>query len=177
LIDDRTLPSTAEALAADAHGTIMPPQLLFDIGGIDLSRVIHDQEAIRGYNPQRGDMEHLNGIIHIAPDRILGYKDVRGDEFWVPGHIPGRPLFPGVLMIEAGAQLAGFYTRCEVGWKGFIGFGGVDDVKFRTQVVPPCRMYLLGLKIWERHHRINCRIQGLVDGTVCFEASITGTEM
>ena len=71
---------------------------------------------------------------------IIGYKDVRPDEFWVSGHIPGRPLLPGVLMIEAGAQLASFYTRTYVGWKGFIGFGGVDEVKFRMQVPPGVRM-------------------------------------
>src|ERR1051326_3531250 len=114
----------------------MPPQFLFDISGIDLSRVLFDQEQIRQANPQRGDMEMLNGVVYAAPDagRIIGYKDVREDEFWVAGHIPGRPLLPGVLMIEAAAQLASFYTRLYDGWKGFIGFGGVDDCKFRQQV-------------------------------------------
>ena len=157
----------------------MPPQLLYDISQIDLSATVFDQEAIRACNPQRGDMEHLNGIAYANPQegKIIGYKDVRADEFWVPGHIPGRPLYPGVLMIEAGAQLAGLFTRHFVGWKGFIGFGGVDDVKFRAQVVPPCRMIILCQKIWERHHRVNCRVQGLVGGNICFEASITGTEM
>ena len=79
-------------------------------------------------------------------------------------------------MIEAGAQLASFYTRKFVGWKGFIGFGGVDGVKFRQQIPPGKRMYLLGQKIWERHRRINCMIQGVVDGNLAFEASITGSE-
>jgi 3-hydroxyacyl-[acyl-carrier-protein] dehydratase len=157
----------------------MPPQLLFDINGIDLTRIECDQEGIRRSNPQRGDMEQLNGIIYTdgPTGRVLGFKDIRLDEFWVPGHIPGRPLYPGVLMIEAGAQLAGFYTRNFCGWHGFIGFGGVDKVKFRTQVVPPCRMYLLAQKVWERHHRIQCDVQGVVNGTVCFEAAITGTQM
>jgi 3-hydroxyacyl-[acyl-carrier-protein] dehydratase len=157
----------------------MPPQLLFDISGIDLSHVMCDQEELRTYNPQRGDMEHLNGIIYVDSSKgeMIGYKDVRPDEFWVPGHIPGRPLFPGVLMIEAGAQLACFYTRRYCGWKGFVAFSGLDDVKFRGAVVPPSRIILLGLKLWERHHRINCRIQGLVEGNLIFEASITGMEM
>jgi 3-hydroxyacyl-[acyl-carrier-protein] dehydratase len=157
----------------------MPPQLLFDLSGIDLTHVLYDQEHVRRCNPQRGDMEQLHGIIYAAPEinRILGFKDIRADEFWVAGHIPGRPLFPGVLMIEAGAQLAGFYARQFCGWKGFIGFGGVDAVKFRAEVVPPCRMLLLGLRVSERHHRLNCLIQGLVNGTICFEASVTGMEM
>jgi 3-hydroxyacyl-[acyl-carrier-protein] dehydratase len=157
----------------------MPPQTLFDISGMDLSRVICDRDEIRRYNQQRGHMEHLDGIVYAGDNngRIVGFKDVRLDEFWVPYHIPGRPIFPGVLMIEAGAQLAGFYTRKYVGWKGFIGFGGVDGCKFRTIVTPPCRMYVLCQKIWERHHRVHCLVQGIVDGTICFEAGITGTEM
>jgi 3-hydroxyacyl-[acyl-carrier-protein] dehydratase len=157
----------------------MPPQLLFDISGIDLNHVAFDQEAIRECNPQRGDMEMLNGIIWAdsSSGEILGFKDVRADEFWVAGHIPGRPLLPGVLMIESGAQLASFYTRKFVGWKGFIGFGGVDECKFRQQVLPGTRLYLLGKKIWERHHRICCKVQGIVDGNLAFEASIVGTEL
>jgi 3-hydroxyacyl-[acyl-carrier-protein] dehydratase len=157
----------------------MPPKLIFDITGVDLNGVLFDQQAIREVNPQRGHMEMLNGITWADPadGRIIGYKDVRLDEFWAEGHIPGRPLFPGVLMIEAGAQLASFYTRQYVGWKGFIGFGGVDEVKFRQQVVPGDRLYILGQKLWERHRRIFCRVQGLVAGNLAFEAAITGTEM
>jgi 3-hydroxyacyl-[acyl-carrier-protein] dehydratase len=156
----------------------MPPQFLFDISGIDFSHIAYDQEAIRRANPQRGHMEQLNAITFADPSRgqIIGYKDIRPDEFWVDGHIPGRPLFPGVLMIEAGAQLASFYTRTFVGWKGFIGFGGVDEVKFRAQVTPDCRLFILGQKLWERHKRILCKVQGVVNGNLVFEAAITGTE-
>jgi 3-hydroxyacyl-[acyl-carrier-protein] dehydratase len=156
----------------------MPPQYLFDISGIDLNRVEYDQEVIRAANPQRGTMEHLNGVVYADPSKgqIIGFKDVREDEFWVEGHIPGRPLLPGVIMIESGAQLASFYTRTFVGWKGFIGFAGVDNCKFRQQVPPGSRLYILGLKIWERHHRICCKIQGLVNGSLAFEAEIVGQE-
>ena len=82
----------------------MPPQLLYDISHIDLNQVVFDQEAIREVNPQRGDMEHLDAIAFVdaAKGQIIGYKDVRDDEFWIPGHIPGNPLLPGVIMIEAG---------------------------------------------------------------------------
>src|SRR5438105_2125277 len=128
----------------------MPPQLLIDISAFDLDGVVYDQEAIRQCNPQRGAMEMLNAISYAAPERgqLAGYKDIRSDEFWVPVHIPGRPLFPGVLMIEAGAQLASFYTKKFLKWEGFVGFGGVTDVKFRQPVEPGCRMYLLGQKTW-----------------------------
>src|ERR1700710_195987 len=90
---------------------IMPPQLLYALAGIDLDGILSDQEGIRAVNPQRGDMEQLNAIVYGDKEKghIIGYKDVRADEFWVPGHIPGNPLLPGVLMLEAGAQLASFY--------------------------------------------------------------------
>jgi len=154
----------------------MPPKLLYDISRIDLNRVIFDQEAIRERNAQRGDMEHLDAIVHVdaSHGRIIGYKDVRENEFWVPGHIPGRPLLPGVIMIEAGAQLSSFYHREIEHWTGFIGFSGADDIRFRMPVTPGKRLYLLGLKGWIRHGRFCSYIQGLVDGNLAFEASILG---
>src|SRR5690242_12454922 len=108
----------------------MPPQLLYDISGIDLNHVLFDQDEIRRVNPQRGAMEHLNGIVWADSEqgRIIGFKDVRPDEFWVEGHIPGRPLLPGVIMIEAGAQLAAFYANHYLNWKDFVGFGGADEI-------------------------------------------------
>lgn len=156
----------------------MPPQLLYDISGIDLDRIVFDQEEIRACNPQRGDMEQLNAIVHAegALGRIIGYKDVREDEFWVPGHIPGRPLLPGVIMIEAAAQLASFYARKFEKWDGFIGFSNADDIRFRAPVAPGCRLHIIGLKTWARHRRICCKIQGLVSGNLVFEATIVGQE-
>ena len=157
----------------------MPPALLYDISGIDLNKVVYDQEAIRQMNPQRGDMEHLNGIVFAdgSAGRLMGFKDVRADEFWVPGHIPGRPLLPGVIMIEAAAQLASFYMRKCQKWEGFVGFGSVESCKFRSPVSPGCRMYLIGQKIWERHRRTCCRVQGVVNGQVAFECEIVGMLM
>lgn len=157
----------------------MPPSLLFDITGIDLNAVIADQEAIRKANPQRGAMEHLNGIIWVeeSAGQILGYKDVRDDEFWVPGHIPGRPLLPGVIMLEAAAQLASYYTKHHLKWEGFLGFGGVENCKFRQSVAPGCRLLLLARLDWQRHRRICSTIQGLVDGNIAFETQIIGTQM
>lgn len=156
----------------------MPPSLLFDISKFDLTRSIVDMTAIREVNPQRGDMEHLDGICWWSNDgEILGYKDVGDNEFWVAGHIPGRPLYPGVLMIESAAQLASFYVKAVLKWDGFIGFGGVESCKFRRPVTPNCRLHLLAKQTSSRHHRFTSNIQGLVAGLLVFEATITGTVM
>jgi 3-hydroxyacyl-[acyl-carrier-protein] dehydratase len=155
----------------------MPPTTLYDLSKIDLNKVAYDVEFIRSVNPQRGDMEHLDGIAYCDQDGVIGFKDVKVTEFWVPGHIPGRPLLPGVIMLEAAAQVASFYTKVVQKWEGFVGFGGVDEVKFRTSVSPGCRIYILNKMTWKRHRRICCDSQGLVNGNIVFEAKITGVQM
>ena len=157
----------------------MPPRFIFDLTGIDLTATLFGPEYIREINPQRGDMEQLNAIVYANPDQgqIIGRKDVKADEFWVPGHIPGRPLYPGVLMMEAAAQVSCFYTKKYVGWPGFIGFGGVGETKFRAEVKPGDTLIILSKFLHHRHRRIYCDAQGLVDGNLVFETSIVGTQM
>jgi len=157
----------------------MPPQFIFDISKVPWDQVLFDQEGIRAVNPQRGDMEHLNAIIWAdqSINAIIGRKDVRADEFWVPGHIPGRPLLPGVIMLEAAAQLACFYTKQYLKWEGFIGFGGLGETKFRAEVVPGQTLILLAQLTWSRHRRIGSAVQGLVNGNLVFETTIIGVKM
>jgi len=108
---------------------------------------------------------------------VIGFKDVRDDEFWVRGHIPGRPLFPGVLMCEAAAQLCSYYYRRYGGSNRFVGFGGMDKVKFRGQVVPGDRLILLARVIRLGTRRAVFEVQGIVDGRVVFEGVVTGMYM
>ena len=158
----------------------MVPPLIFDLSSIDLDRVQIDVAGIEKINAHRGDMRMLDGIIYANDEftEAVAFKDVDADEFWVAGHIPGRPLFPGVLMIEAAAQLASFLTMYHVGVQGdqdrFIGFVGADAVKFRGQVVPGDRLVLLSKIIKLRRNRCTCASQGLVGGVMAFEAEITG---
>lgn len=154
----------------------MPPQPLVDLSTIDFNRIVVDKEGIRKANPQRYEMEQLDGILLIDDERhlMVGYKEVRADEFWVRGHIPGRPLLPGVLMIEAAAQLASFYTHHVLKFEGFFGFGGVDEVKFRGVVTPPAKLILAGTALDLRPRRSICYIQGFVDDRMVFEGKVTG---
>ncbi len=153
----------------------MAPQLLFDISDIDYGREAYDADAIEKINPHRGAMRLIDGIIYATDDlkHTLAYRDVKDDEFWVQGHIPGRPLFPGVLMVEAGAQLASFVCLTKQNIK-FMGFVGLEDVKFRGQVVPGDRLYILCELTELRPRRSKSRVQGLVDGRLVFEATIIG---
>jgi 3-hydroxyacyl-[acyl-carrier-protein] dehydratase len=154
----------------------MAPSLLVDLSKIDLGRVLMTVEEIRQYNPHRFEMEMLSGVLHLdaATGQIVAFKDVRPDEFWVRGHIPGRPLLPGVLMIEAAAQMSSLYYKRVQQDPRFLGFGGVDGVKFRGQVVPGERLLLLGKAVEIRNRRAVFDTQGVVGDRLVFEARITG---
>jgi 3-hydroxyacyl-[acyl-carrier-protein] dehydratase len=153
----------------------MAPQLLFDISDIDYGGMAFDADAIEKVNPHRGAMRLIDGIIYSTDDLkySLAYRDIKDDEFWVPGHIPGRPIFPGVLMVEAGAQLASFICLSKQDIK-FMGFAGLEDVKFRGQVVPGDRLYILCELVELRPRRSKSLVQGVVDGRLVFEAKIIG---
>src|SRR5450432_789763 len=106
----------------------MPPELHLDPSTLDLSRVVVSREELRRSNPQRYEMEHLDGIVYLDRENhvVVGYKDVRPDEFWVRGHMPGYPLLPGVLMCEAAAQMCSYYIVTAGLLQGdFVGFGGL----------------------------------------------------
>jgi len=154
----------------------MPPKPLLDLATVDLAAVVAGPDEIRLVNKQRYEMEHLNAVIHLDLDEgvAVGFKDVRDDEFWVRGHIPGRPLLPGVIMCEAAAQLCSFYFHRAITTEKFLGFGGMDGVKFRRAVVPGERLILVARsrKISQRRAVFDC--QGYVGDARVFEATIVG---
>lgn len=157
----------------------MVPPLILDLSSIDLETVRYGVSDVEQINPHRGGMRMLDGVYHANQDftEAVAFKDVRSDEFWVAGHIPGRPLFPGVLMIEAAAQLASFLTMHHLPDTGkglFVGFVGADGVKFRGQVEPGDRLIILSKVTELRRRRTVCASQGLVRGTLVFEATIQG---
>jgi len=158
----------------------MPPPLLFDLSQIDLKgKPLFNREAICKMNPQRFEMQQLDGILWYDKEKylILGYKDVTENEFWVRGHIPDRPLMPAVIMIEAAAQLSSFFVKQVYEVQGFIGFAGVDSAKFRATVEPGTRLYLLGHITNFKRRKFTCNVQGVVDGTMVFETVVSGLNL
>jgi 3-hydroxyacyl-[acyl-carrier-protein] dehydratase len=158
---------------------IMPPALLVDISKIDLAKVVFDRDAVCAVNPQSYEMQQLDGIIWYNKDanEVLGFKDVTDKEFWVRGHIPGRPLMPGVIMVEAAAQLSSFYVKKIVGMDGFIGFSGIEEAKFRQTVVPGQRLLLLGKLLKYNPRRFSFGVQGIVDNVMAFEVVVSGMKV
>ena len=156
----------------------MPPKPILPLESIDLESVILDRAGIREVNAHRHEMEQIDAIVLMDAERqmIAGWRDVRDDEFWVRGHIPGRPIFPGVLMIEATAQMCSvmYYQVLQPGADHFFGFGGLDAVKFRGSVVPGDRIVFMAHSIERRSRRWRFGAQAFVEGRMVFEAEITG---
>lgn len=157
----------------------MAPSLLFDLSDIDLNGEIRDAAAIEAVNPHRGVMRLLDGIVHESEcgKHYIGYRQIGHKEFWVEGHIPGRPIYPGVLMLESAAQLASYGTLSKLSRDSFMGFAGLDDVRFRGQVKPGDRLLILGKEVDNRPRRSIYHTQGLVEGTLVFEATVRGMPM
>jgi 3-hydroxyacyl-[acyl-carrier-protein] dehydratase len=158
----------------------MPPVALVDPSTIDTSRILVDREGIRRGNPQRFEMEQLTAIVALDRDRhlIIGYKDVEADEFWVRGHMPDYPLMPGVMMCEAAAQLASYYCHAiNLMEGGFLGFGGMEDVRFRGQVRPGDRLVLVSQARKVHRRQTIFETQGFVDSNMVYHGRIIGVPL
>lgn len=152
---------------------------ILDLNTLDLTRITADQEEIRRYNPQRFEMEQLNGVIYEDPQRniCVGYKDVTDHEFWVRGHMPGMPLMPGVVMLEACAQLCSYFAHKYrlLGDNLVIGFGGLEEVRFRDPVLPGSRMYLLSQLTKIRPGKLLVsKFEGVVGDSMVVEGTLKG---
>jgi 3-hydroxyacyl-[acyl-carrier-protein] dehydratase len=155
--------------------------LILDPAGIDTDHIVADITEIRRINPQRFEMEQLTAVCHVDVERriCVGYKDITNDEFWVRGHMPGMPLMPGVVMCEAAAQLSSFMAvRYDLLGSKMVGFGGLENVRFRDPVFPGDRLVLVSQLVKVRRERmIVARFQGFVRASMVVEGTIKGVPL
>lgn len=153
-------------------------EFIVDLDLLDFDRPLADLEAIRALNPQRHEMEQLTAVLYEDLDRNVcaAYLQTSNDSFWCRGHMPGMPLMPGMLMIEAAAQVASFFTqRHDLLGAEMVGFGGVDNVKFRGVVLPGDRLILMVKLIKARRNRmIVAHFQGVVGDQIVCEGELKG---
>lgn len=134
-------------------------------------------QRVMQYLPQRYPFLMVDRITEIVPgERITGYKNVTVNEPFFTGHFPGRPIMPGVMMVEAMAQVAGvlgFVTHDKSPETGHLYvFAGADNVRFKRQVTPGDRLTLEAVVTGSRRHihKFSCR--ALVDGELAACADI-----
>ncbi|MFM2099060.1 MAG: 3-hydroxyacyl-ACP dehydratase FabZ [Pseudomonadota bacterium] len=136
-----------------------------------------DIRAVMAALPHRYPMLLVDRVIELVPDQsIHAIKAVSMNEQYFQGHFPGRPIMPGVLIVEALAQAAGILAVESFGLAGsgkLVYFMAIEGAKFRAPVEPGC---LLNLEVEFVQKRSSvCKFAGraLVDGKMAAEASFT----
>jgi 3-hydroxyacyl-[acyl-carrier-protein] dehydratase len=127
--------------------------------------------------PHRYPMLLVDRVESLEPDvRITAIKAVTINESFFQGHFPGRPIMPGVLIVEALAQAAGVLAVESLGLAGsgkLVYFMAIDGAKFRTPVEPGCLLELHVEFVQKRSSVCKFAGRALVNGKLAAEANFT----
>lgn len=132
-------------------------------------------EEIHKLLPHRYPFSLVDRIIDFVPgERAVGIKNVTFNEPHFQGHFPGRPIMPGVLIVEAMAQVGGIVlTQMSEVQEGLFMFAGIDKVRFRRPVVPGDQLVMTVELLWVKKRRFG-KMQGRaeVDGQLVAEGEL-----
>lgn len=133
-----------------------------------------DSIAIQKIIPHRYPFLLIDRILEVEPNKIaVGVKNVTMNEPFFQGHFPGRPIMPGVLIVEALAQTATVAGLLAEENKGKLGlFTGIDSMKFRRQVVPGDTLRLEAVFQSFRRGMGKVSVKATVDGQIAAEGVI-----
>jgi 3-hydroxyacyl-[acyl-carrier-protein] dehydratase len=136
-----------------------------------------DITDIRKYLPHRYPFLLVDRVVEInAGQSIVAYKNLSVNEPFFNGHFPDKPIFPGVLLLEAMAQAGGILGFCSQGKTNEDGstyyFAGADDVRFRRPCVPGDRVMLRATVLSQRRGIWKFEVSSDVDGELAASATI-----
>lgn len=142
-------------------------------------KVVFDIKAILAMMPHRFPFLLVDRVIEHTPGkRIVGIKNVTVNEPFFPGHFPAQPVMPGVLQLEAMAQVGGILLMLQGDAQGKLPFlMSIDKAKFRRPVGPGDVMRIEVNVLRLRPRLSACQARVLVDGQVCSEAELRSVMM
>jgi 3-hydroxyacyl-[acyl-carrier-protein] dehydratase len=132
-------------------------------------------KEIQALLPHRYPFALVDRIVDYVPgQRAVAIKNVTINEPFFQGHVPGRPLMPGVLLVEAMAQVGGIILMLIPGMEGkFFGFAGIDKVRFRRVVIPGDQLIMTVELLSLKMNRIaKMHGTGHVDGQLAVEGKM-----
>ncbi len=150
---------TTEAMTTDADVPALP------LEAADIMQII----------PHRYPFLLIDRVVELEPGkRAVAIKQVTANEPQFTGHFPGRPIMPGVLMVEALAQTAAVAVQTLPQYRGKLGlFAGIDDCRFKRMVLPgdTLRLEVTVEKLRGMFGRV--RAMASVDGETAVEATLS----